>query len=370
MQQRTHVGLLFGGRSREHEISVISARSVFKDMDRQKYEITLIGIDKTGQWYWMRDETQIFSQDVVEPASLVPVILEPGQRRLLERLGTEYRSLDIPALDIILPLLHGPFGEDGRVQGLLDIVDIPYVGSGVIGSAVGMDKAMMKRAFRAEGLPCVNYCVIQRLAWETRSNTCSGQVDDQLRYPLFVKPANLGSSVGIVRVEGPNGLPEGIEQALQFDDKVLVEEAVNNCREIECAVLGNDEPVTSCLGEIRPGAAFYSYEAKYFSTTSECIIPAPLSTQTTETIRTLSIQAFQAVEARGLARVDFLIDSVDGLIYLNEINTLPGFTPISMYPKLWEQSGVAYPALIDRLIELSFERFNTFCHRENLPPPR
>ena len=361
MQQRTHVGLLFGGRSREHEISVISARSVFKEIDRQKYEITLIGVDKTGQWYWMRDETQIFSQDVVEPESLVPVILEPGQRRLLERLGAKYRPLDIPALDILLPLLHGPFGEDGRVQGLLDIVDIPYVGSGVIGSAVGMDKVMMKRAFQAEGLPCVNYRVIRRPAWETRSPICSERVNNHLRYPLFVKPANLGSSVGVVRVEGPDGLPEGIEQALQLDDKVLVEEAVNNCREIECAVLGNDEPVASCLGEVRPGDTFYSYEAKYFSTTSECIIPASLLAETTETIRALSIQAFQAIEARGLARVDFFVDAVEGSIYLNEINTLPGFTPISMYPKLWARNGIAYPALIDRLIELGFERYNAFC---------
>ena len=363
MQRRIHVGLLFGGRSREHEISVISARSVFREIDRQKYEVTLIGIDKTGQWHWVRDGAWIFSQEVVEAESLVPIILEPGQRRLLERFGTTYRPLDIPALDIILPLLHGPFGEDGRVQGLLDIADIPYVGSGVIGSAVGMDKAMMKRAFRAEGLPCVSYRVIQRHAWKARPNICSEKVNGHLHYPLFVKPANLGSSVGVVRVEGPNSLPEGIEQALQFDDQVLVEEAVNNCQEIECAVLGNDEPLASCLGEIRPGATFYSYEAKYLSETSECIIPAPLLAQTTETIRALSIRAFQAIEARGLARVDFFVDSADGSIYLNEINTLPGFTPISMYPKLWKQSGVTYSALIDRLIELGFEHFNAFCHR-------
>ncbi len=357
MGNRIHVGLLFGGRSCEHEVSVTSAQSVLAAIDRNKYDVTLVGIDKAGQWCLVDDTEALFARGWVDSAGLSPVTLDPQRRTLLIQVRDGYRPLDDRALDVVVPILHGPFGEDGTIQGLLELAGIPYVGAGVGGSAVGMDKEMMKRAFRAEGLPSVAYDVIRRSAWDADQTEVSDRINGALRYPLFIKPANLGSSVGVVRADGPNALPGAVEQALEFDYKVIVEEAVAPCREVECAVLGNEWPEASCLGEIRPGAEFYSYDAKYADASSELIIPAELDDATTAEIRALSLRAFRAVEACGLSRIDFFIGGPDNSIYLNEINTLPGFTPISMYPKLWAESGLPYAQLIDRLITLALERF-------------
>lgn len=262
-------------------------------------------------------------------------------------------------LDVVLPILHGPFGEDGTVQGLLELADVAYVGSGVLGSAVSMDKVMARRIFRAEGLPQVAYRSIERHAW--RAGTIIAQeLVDALGLPLFVKPANLGSSVGVSKVTQPEQLAAAVDEALRYDSSALVEVAVPGAREIECAILGNHRPQASPLGEIKPDGDFYSYQAKYQSAHSELLIPAPLSAALTTKIQSLAVTAFQAVQARGMARVDFLLSDRDE-IYLNEVNTIPGFTPISMYPKLWAAAGISYPQLLDRLIELALEHQHERC---------
>ncbi|MEM7252998.1 MAG: D-alanine--D-alanine ligase family protein [Pseudomonadota bacterium] len=355
MTKRIHVGLFFGGRSSEHEVSVTSARSVLDAIDPARYQVTLIGIDKRGQWCIGDDRDALLGEPTINPDHLTSVILDPYRRLLLVRVREGWRPLDDRPLDVALPILHGPFGEDGTIQGLFELAGLPYVGSGVLGSAVGMDKEMMKRAFSAADLPMVGHHVIREHDWAQTQSQTAQAIDDALGFPVFVKPANMGSSVGVTRVDGPNGLPGAVEFALRFDDKALVEQAVTECREVECAVLGNEAPQASCLGEIRPNAEFYDYDAKYVDDSSELIIPAPLSDTVTDEIRDLSLRAFAAVGASGLARVDFFVDGSDR-VYLNEINTLPGFTPISMYPKLWAHSGLPYPQLIDRLIALGLER--------------
>ena len=265
-----------------------------------------------------------------------------------------------PSLDVVFPLLHGPFGEDGTVQGLLELAGLPYVGAGVVGSAAAMDKAMMKRAFRAEGLPMMDYLVVRRSQWRRDPGRVQAEAEARFRYPMFVKPANLGSSVGVHRIDDGGAFPHLVEDAAAYDTKMLIEAAAAHCHEVECAVLGNDDPQASVAGEIVPSRDFYDYDAKYVDDASELIIPAPLPPETTERVRELSLAAFRAVEARGLARVDFFVErSGERRVYVNEVNTMPGFTPISMYPKLWEASGTPYSELIDRLIRLAIEE-----HRE------
>ena len=257
---------------------------------------------------------------------------------------------------MVFPLLHGPFGEDGTVQGLLELAGLPYVGAGVVGSAAAMDKAMMKRAFRAEGLPVMDYLVVRRSEWRRDPGRVQAEAETRLGYPMFVKPANLGSSVGVHRIDDSGAFPRLVEDAAAYDTKVLIETAALDCHEIECAVLGNDDPQASVVGEIVPSREFYDYDAKYVDDASELIIPAPLPPETAERVRELSVAAFRAVEARGLARVDFFGErGGKRRVYVNEINTMPGFTPISMYPKLWEASGIPYSELIDRLIRLAIE---------------
>jgi D-alanine-D-alanine ligase len=349
--KKVRVGVLFGGRSCEHEVSVRSARSVLEAIDRSKYELTMIGISKEGHWLMAGDALKVLQAGVVEEQGLLPVVLEQGGALMARQGG----GVD-QRLDVIFPLLHGPYGEDGTVQGLLELAGIPYVGSGVVGSAVGMDKEMMKRAFRAEGLPQVEYAVVRRSQWKHDPEGVQHRLEAQLGYPIFFKPANLGSSVGVCKAHDSQEFGPCLEEAAAYDYKVVAEAEAADCREVECSVLGNEEPQASVVGEIVPGNEFYDYNAKYIDDNSQLIIPAPLSPAATERVRDLALRAFRAVEAAGLARVDFFVSRRDEQVYLNEINTLPGFTPISMYPKLWEASGISYAELIDRLLQLALER--------------
>ena len=344
--KKLRVGVIYGGRSGEHEVSVASAASIFKHIDAEKYEAVPIRIEKTGRWTLGGRVPQALS---------AAAVLE-GQRT--EALQTIEPSAAVAAsgIDVVFPVLHGPYGEDGTVQGLLELANVAYVGAGVLGSAAGMDKAVMKTLFAAGGLPIVPHLVALRREWERNGADVTRRVRDDLRYPVFVKPANLGSSVGISKARSDAELTIAVELALQFDRKIVIEAAVPDAREIECAVLGNDEPQASVPGEIIPSREFYDYEAKYLDEASELLIPAPLSAVETARIQQLAVDAFRAAEGAGMARVDFLIGRGTGEVFVNEVNTIPGFTTISMYPKLWEASGLPYPALIDRLIELALER--------------
>jgi D-alanine-D-alanine ligase len=385
--KKLRVGILFGGRSGEHEVSLLSAASVLNAIDKDKYVVVPIGITKDGRWLTSGDaENLLTGKLVIEPrhlragdpdttpsaavlaqgASVVvppePVHRESGlvpfQTDAAQLRRASDRAINV---DVIFPVLHGTFGEDGTIQGLLELADIPYVGAGVLGSAAGMDKDIMKSLFLAAGLPIVKQVTILRSAWEDDPKKVEKLVSNKLKYPVFVKPANLGSSVGISKAHDRKELAPAIEEAAKFDRKIVIEQGVGGkkgkAREIECSVLGNDNPSASVPGEIVPGKEFYDYTAKYLDEGSQLIIPAKLSKAQTKKIQELAIKAFQAVDCSGLARVDFLMEpGRDGKIYLNEINTMPGFTSISMYPKLWGASGLGYADLIDRLIQLGIER--------------
>jgi D-alanine-D-alanine ligase len=353
MAKKIRVGVLFGGRSCEHEVSVTSARSVLAAIDRDQYDITMIGIDKTGHWLKAGDALKVLATNTVGGDDLRPVVLNHTDGGLMASDGT---PMSDGQLDVVLPLLHGPYGEDGTVQGLLELAGTAYVGCGVLGSAVGMDKEMMKRVFRAEGLPQLDYSAVRRRRWHQDRAAVQAQVEAQLDYPLFFKPANLGSSVGVCKAHGPEEFAACMDEAAAYDQKIIIEATAIDCREIECAILGNDNPQASVLGEVIPSNEFYDYSAKYVDDNSQLIIPAQLPPETTASVQALAIKAFQAIDAAGLSRVDFFVGKTDNQVYLNEINTLPGFTPISMYPKLWAASGLEYGALIDRLIQLALER--------------
>ena len=390
--KKLRVGVLFGGRSGEHEVSLLSAASVLHAIDKEKYEVVPIGITKDGRWLTSADaENLLTGKLVLEPRQLragdpdttspaavlargeaVVVPPEPVHRQTglvpfqtdaaLMRRASD-RAINV---DVIFPVLHGTFGEDGTIQGLLELADIPYVGAGVLGSAAGMDKDIMKSLFIAAGLPIVKHVTILRSAWESDRKSTQKLIEKKLKYPVFVKPANLGSSVGISKAHDRKELGPAIEEAAKFDRKIVIEQGVGGnkgkAREIECSVLGNNNPAASVPGEIVPGKEFYDYTAKYLDEGSQLIIPAKLSKAQTKTIQELGVKAFQAVDCSGLARVDFLMEpggssgKSGGKIYLNEINTMPGFTSISMYPKLWAASGLGYADLIDRLIQLALER--------------
>ncbi len=352
-----HVAVLFGGRSGEHEISLRSARSIVSAIDRGRFALSLVGIDHAGAWHLL-DEPAFLALTAVPDARVegvgTPVTLSPSPTRgALVDLTTPTRSL--ARVDVVFPILHGTFGEDGTVQGLLDLADLPYVGAGVLGSAVGMDKDVQKRLLRDAGIPIVPFRTVTHRQWTTARDALQASVA-ALGLPVFVKPANLGSSVGITKVSNLAHLPAAVAAALQYDTKVLIEAGVD-AREIECAVLGNDAPTASVPGEIRPRGDFYSYEAKYIDADGAALlIPAPLSPDDSARVQRLAVQAFAVLECAGMARVDFFLERATGSLYVNEINTIPGFTTISMYPKLWECSGTPYPALITRLIELAMER--------------
>jgi len=386
VMEKLRVGILFGGRSGEHEVSLLSAASVLNAIDKEKYEVVPIGITKDGRWLTAEHaENLLTGKLVLEPRNLragdpettspaavlargeaVVVPPEPVHRHtglvpFQTDAGLMRRASDRAInVDVIFPVLHGTFGEDGTIQGLLELADIPYVGAGVLGSAAGMDKDIMKSLFIAAGIPIVKHVTILRGAWEKDPKKVQKLVESKLTYPVFVKPANLGSSVGISKAHNRKELGPAIGEAAKFDRKIVIEQGVGGkkekAREIECSVLGNDEPIASVPGEIVPGKEFYDYTAKYVDEGSQLIIPAKLTKAETKKVQALAVAAFQAVDCSGLARVDFLMDPKTGKIFLNEINTMPGFTSISMYPKLWAASGLAYADLIDRLIQLGIER--------------
>jgi len=347
---KLRVGVLFGGQSGEHEVSLASARGVMDAMDTARYEIVPIGISKAGQWL---AGGQVHRQ-LSDAAAGHPVLgslpeAAPAEKSLALPIG------DTGPLDVIFPVLHGPLGEDGTVQGFLELTGVPYVGAGVAASAVGMDKAICKDVFAAHGLPIVAHRTFLRQRWQREQEAVLDECEAVLAYPMFVKPANMGSSVGIHKAKNRAELRAGLADAARYDRKLVVEQGLN-AREIEVSVLGNDEPVASVPGEILPSREFYSYAAKYIDGDSDLLIPAPLSAEQTVRVQELAVAAFKAVDCAGLARVDFLLERASGQFFVNEINTLPGFTPISMYPKLWAASGLSYSELIDRLIELALER--------------
>jgi D-alanine-D-alanine ligase len=389
--KKIRVGILFGGRSGEHEISLLSAASVFKAIDKSKYEVVPIGITKEGRWVTSADAERLLAgksagenarstqsnlragdPEATSSAAILAVgeavIVPPEPQRpggsitpFQSEAALTRRSSDRAInVDVIFPVLHGTFGEDGTIQGLLELADIAYVGAGVLGSAAGMDKDIMKSLFRAAGLPIVKHVTFLRGDWERDPKKIRQSVEKQLKYPVFVKPANLGSSVGISKVHDRSELGPAIDEAARFDRKIVIEQGVGEkkqkAREIECAVLGNDSPAASVPGEIVPGKEFYDYTAKYLDEGSELIIPAKLTKAETKKIQQLAISAFKAVNCSGLARVDFLMEPTTRKIYLNEINTMPGFTSISMYPKMWAATGVSYPELIEKLIHFGIER--------------
>jgi D-alanine-D-alanine ligase len=343
---KLRVGIIFGGRSGEHEVSVTSASSIFKHIDRSRYEPVAIRIEKDGSWSFPKQEPQ---------ASNVAEAIAQAKTLQRDTASTSDPGLGALKLDVVFPVLHGPYGEDGTIQGLLEMAGLPYVGNGVLASAAGMDKSIMKMLFAGRGLPVCRSHDFVRPEWDRDRHGILQRLAT-LGLPVFVKPANLGSSVGISKVKAQAELVPAIELALQFDRKIIVEAAVPRAREIECAVLGNDDPQTSVPGEILPSREFYDYEAKYLDEGSKTVIPADLPPPTVAEVKRLAVDAFRAIDGSGLARVDFLMDGDAGTLYLNEINTLPGFTNISMYSKMWEASGVAYSALVDRLIQLGLER--------------
>jgi D-alanine-D-alanine ligase len=376
--KRLRVGVLYGGRSGEHEVSLASAAAVFAHLDKKRYEGVAIRIEKDGRWCLAdKPPTAMSAGDVIEQARLdaarplrsgreVHMIARPSEETVLSidrsasRAGRDDElgraTVTGLNLDVIFPVLHGPYGEDGTIQGLLELANVPYVGAGVLASAVGMDKAIMKLVFSAHGLPVCAYRVVLRHEWEAQGESTLDTLEAALGYPMFVKPANLGSSVGISKAKEHEGLSRALDLAASFDRKIVIEAAVPDAREIECAVLGNDEPEASVAGEVVPSREFYDYEAKYLDDRSKVIIPADLDPGQSERIRSLSIAAFRAIDCAGMARVDFLLSRGSGEIFVNEVNTIPGFTTISMYSKLWAATGVDYPTLLDRLLSLALER--------------
>jgi len=368
MAKKLRVGILFGGRSSEHEVSLLSAASIMKAIDRRKFDVVPIGITKEGRWLGAADSALLLEQGdaVLErklsaagaeaPAASAVFSPEPAAVALAQN-GASGQA----GLDVVVPVLHGTFGEDGTIQGLFELAGIAYVGAGVLGSAAGMDKDVMKRLFAQARLPIVKHVTVLRADWEKSPRKTNALIESKLRYPFFVKPANAGSSVGISKVHDHSELKPALALAAQYDRKLIIEQGVGGkkgrAREFEVAVLGNDAPVASVVGEIIPGKEFYDYEAKYLSEGSVPVIPADITRAEEKQIRAMAVEAFRACDLSGLARVDFLMEPEGKRrIYLNEVNTLPGFTSISMYPKLWDATGIGYRDLITRLVELALER--------------
>lgn len=389
------VGVLFGGRSSEHEVSLASARNVMDALREAGHEVVPIGITTEGRWLVQPDALERLTGGAgqLENADAGEVTEGGGSRRVFTRPTGEPGQLEtggagrtgdadagqlelggersrrvftrptgemgwglLPEIDVVFPVLHGPYGEDGTVQGLLEMANLPYVGSGVLASACGMDKIVARRLFAQAGLPQVQYTTLSRRGWREDRKGCLLAVEGTLGYPVFVKPANLGSSVGISKARDREQLAAALDLAAQYDRRLLIEAAVPQARELEVSVLGNDQPVASVPGEIVPGNEFYDYDAKYVDDNSELLIPAPLEADVVRVLQKLAVRSFVTLDCAGLARVDFLMDGTSGEILVNEVNTMPGFTRISMYPKLWEASGMGYPELVDRLVRLALER--------------
>ena len=365
IDKKLHVAIIFGGRSGEHEVSLMSARSVLSVLDANRYEVTQIGITHEGLWFTGENVLEKFESNTMD--GLLPVIVSPDPSEkgifVLDGLSGLRKWSDV---DVFFPVLHGTFGEDGTIQGLFEMADVAYVGAGVVGSAVGMDKGIFKEVMRANDIPVVESVLVLRSEIEKDIQAVIEKAETMGAYPLFAKPANLGSSVGVTKCRNRSDMQEGLMEAMSFDRRVLIERGVGNVREIEVSVLGNDEPVASVCGEIIPSREFYSYESKYIDGTSGLQIPAELPAETAEQIRQYAVRAYKLIDSAGMARVDFFVERDTNRIYLNELNTIPGFTKISMYPKLWQASGLPYHKLVDRLIELALERKAERDHTSHL----
>jgi len=364
-EKKIRIGIIFGGRSGEHEVSLASAASVIANLDRDKYEVVPIGITKEGSWLLGVEPPQLQAAEQhitsdtnpdenLKQATAVTLTGDPSLRRLIPVRSNEQLGVE-GTLDVIFPVLHGTYGEDGALQGLLEMANVPYVGCGVLGSALGMDKEKMKMVFGSVDLPIVDSLTYRRNQWERSPEEIMDAVEEHIGYPCFVKPVNLGSSVGVNKAHDRDELKHAIDVAAEYDRKIIIECSID-CRELECSVLGNDEPLASIVGEVVPSNEFYDYNAKYLDGKSQIIIPADIPHITAENVRRWAVQAFLALDLSGLARVDFFMEKETGKVYINEVNTIPGFTQISMYPKLWEASGLSYPQLLDHLIELAIER--------------
>ena len=355
IEKKLHVAVLFGGRSGEHEVSLMSARSVLSVLDPAKYEVTQVGITHEGTWLTGTDVLEKFENNKTD--GLIPVLVSPDPSErgiyIMEGISGLKKWSDI---DVYFPVLHGTFGEDGTLQGLFELADVAYVGAGVVGSSVGMDKGIFKDVMIANHIPVVDMMVVLRAEIENDMLSVIEKAEKVSDYPLFTKPANLGSSVGVTKCSNRSDLQEGLMEAALFDRRILIQKGLKNAHEIEVSVLGNDEPVASVCGEVLPSREFYSYESKYIDGTSGLLIPAPLPDEISECIREYAVRAYKAIDCAGMARVDFFLEKDTNRIYLNELNSIPGFTKISMYPKLWEASGLSYQKLVDRLIELAMER--------------
>ena len=354
MSSKLRIGVIFGGRSGEHEVSLVSASSVIEKLDKEKYEVVPIGITLDGKWVSSSNAVQLLksrkSLDSEPERFIAP---EPNRQALVSADGVLQSNL---SLDVVFPLVHGTYGEDGTLQGLLELANIPYVGAGVLASSVGMDKIVQKQLFTQANLPIAKFVWFLSNECRERMKGVMSAAEKQLRYPMFVKPANTGSSVGITKAHNRKELVAGIETAVQYDRKVIVEQGIKDVREIECSVLGNDDPIASVPGEIVSSREFYDYDAKYVDGTSQSIIPADLPKKTVSAVRRIALQAYTLLDVAGMARADLFVTNKKHQIYLNEINTIPGFTSISMYPKLWEASGISFPDLLDRLIVLALDR--------------
>lgn len=356
MKKKIRVGVIFGGRSSEHEVSLASATSVIQALDKDKYEVIPIGITKRGRWLSSSQTLQLLKSgkglDQVPERVLLP---DPTQKGLVEFRSNGVSTANEP-LEVVFPVLHGPFGEDGSIQGLLDLANVPYVGAGVLGSALGMDKVVQKQVFERMGLPVTEYRAFLFREYQRSPKKWPREIEKAFSYPCFVKPANLGSSVGITKAHNRRELEKGIIEASRYDRKILVEQGIENAREIEVSVLGNDDPRASVPGEVIPSNEFYDYDAKYVDGKSRVIVPAKIPARVSKKIQDIAVKAFKAIDCSGMARVDFLVTRDRFKIYICELNTIPGFTSISMYPKLWEASGIPYPKLLDILIKLAIER--------------
>jgi D-alanine-D-alanine ligase len=370
VKRKIKVGVLFGGRSGEHQVSLASAQSVMANMDRTRYEVIPIGITQQGEWLVGGDPMAALTAGSVrngsagsgaaallaDPSRPGLWHIEPAQLDRVPEAGGALSAVRLAELDVMIPVLHGTYGEDGTVQGLLELACLPYVGCGVMASAAAMDKAIAKDILVAHDLPVLPYVVVKRKDWQRVPQAVVAEVECRLPYPVFVKPANMGSSVGVSKVHDRCELAPAMDLAARYDRKLLVEEGIE-AREIEVSVLGNDDPIASIPGEVVPGNEFYDYRAKYVDDTSDLLIPAPLDPEMTQRVRDMALDAYLALDCAGMARADFLLDKESGDLWVNELNTIPGFTQISMYPKLWEATGISYGALIDRLIELAIERY-------------
>jgi D-alanine-D-alanine ligase len=389
-KRKIRLALLYGGRSAEHQVSVVSARSVIEALDPERFEVVPIGITRDGSWVLpdvppaelvapdgglpevdtagtalaLRPEQRSAAFTAAGPASVRPA--SGGSGGLKERSGSppvNRRSggalsaplVDSPAIDVVFPILHGPYGEDGTVQGLFELADLPYVGAGVLASALAMDKAMAKVVFAQAGLPQVPFLLVRERHWRADPDRVAAEIAERFTFPVFVKPSRLGSSIGITKVKIPADLPAALEAAYAHDAKALIEQGVA-ARELECGVLGNDRPETSLVGEVVPGNEFYDFEAKYLDESLQLLIPAPVPDRVAARVRELAVSAFTALDCEGFARVDFFYQEASGEVLLNEVNTIPGFTPMSMFPLLWSASGLPYPDLVARLVELAVER--------------